>query len=56
VLDGTPAHVFANLNELRALKLAIPEPIELAARLRQVGYPLSSHALTVEAIAGELHP
>ncbi len=55
VLDGTPAQVFANLDELRALKLAIPEPIELAARLRQVGYPLSDNALTVEAIAGELH-
>ena len=39
---------------LRQLKLAIPEPIELAARLRKVGFPLSPGALTVEAIAREL--
>ena len=56
VMDGTPAQVFSNLDRLRALKLAIPEPIELAARLRQLGYPLSATALTVETIAGELRP
>ncbi len=56
VMDGTPAQVFSNLDKLRALKLAIPEPIELATRLRKVGYPLSADALTVEAIAGELRP
>ncbi len=54
VMDGTPAKIFANLDRLRALKLAIPEPIELAARLRQIGYPLSADALTIEAIAQEL--
>ena len=55
VMDGTPAQVFSNLDRLRALKLAIPELIELARRLRKIGYPLSAEALTVEAIAGELH-
>lgn len=54
VMDGTPAKIFANLDRLRALKLAIPEPIELAARLRQIGYPLSADALTIDAIAQEL--
>ena len=56
VMDGMPAQVFSNLDRLRALKLAIPEPIELAARLRQLGYPLSATTLTVETIAGELRP
>src|SRR5947209_12711482 len=54
VLDGPPATIFADLVRLRQLKLAIPEPIELAARLRERGYPLSAEALTIETIAREL--
>jgi energy-coupling factor transport system ATP-binding protein len=52
--DGTPAAVFANLKHMRRLKLAIPAPIELAARLRAAGIPLDPDALTVEAIAEAL--
>src|SRR6266704_894722 len=37
VMDGDPASVFADLERLRRLKLAIPEPVELAARLRAAG-------------------
>ncbi|MGH2479893.1 MAG: ATP-binding cassette domain-containing protein, partial [Ktedonobacteraceae bacterium] len=37
VMEGTPTQIFADLERLRALKLAIPEPIALAARLRDVG-------------------
>ena len=54
VLEGTPATLFADLQQLRALKLAIPEPIELAARLREVGLPISTKAFTLEAIAQEI--
>jgi energy-coupling factor transport system ATP-binding protein len=54
VLDGPPAAIFADLEQLRQLKLAIPEPIELAARLRSRGFPLSAEAITVETIAREL--
>jgi energy-coupling factor transport system ATP-binding protein len=54
VLEGTPAAIFADLERLRQLKLAIPEPIELAARLRDVGVHISPDAVTVEAIAREL--
>jgi energy-coupling factor transport system ATP-binding protein len=54
VLEGTPAQVFADLERLRALKLAIPEPLTLAARLRKAGFRISPAALTVEAIAQEL--
>ena len=53
-MEGTPAQVFADLEQLRALKLAIPEPLELAARLRRAGVRISPAALTVEAIAQEL--
>jgi len=54
VLEGTPAQVFADLELLRSLKLAIPEPIELAARLRYAGLPIAREAVTTEAIAREL--
>ncbi|HEY7984414.1 MAG TPA: energy-coupling factor transporter ATPase [Ktedonobacterales bacterium] len=55
-LDGTPAALFADLMPLRALKLAIPEPLALAERLRAAGVPVSPGALTVGAIARELAP
>ena len=54
VMEGPPATIFADLERLRQLKLAIPEPIELAARLRDVGLSISREALTVEAIAQEI--
>lgn len=56
IMQGPPATIFADLDRLRALKLAIPEPLELAARLRAAGIPLSAAALTEEAIAEELVP
>jgi len=54
VMEGTPASIFANLERLRQLKLAIPELIEFAALLRASGKPISPGALTVEAIAQEI--
>jgi hypothetical protein len=38
------------------LKLEIPEPVLLAERLRQAGLPISSDAVTLNAIAEELAP
>ncbi len=54
VMEGTPAEVFADIERLRRLKLAIPEPVELAQRLRKAGLLISHEALTVEAISREL--
>jgi energy-coupling factor transport system ATP-binding protein len=51
VMEGRPAQIFADLQRLAALKLVIPEPLELAARLRTAGIPLPLEAVTVEAIA-----
>lgn len=56
LMQGRPATIFADLERLRALKLVIPEPLELAARLRAVGIPIAPTALTEEAIAEELLP
>ncbi len=54
VMEGTPAHIFNDLERLRQLKLTIPEPIQLASRLRAAGLSISREALTVEAIAQEI--
>jgi len=54
IMQGTPAAIFADLARLRALKLIVPEPLELAERLREAGIPIASTALTEEAIAEEL--
>ncbi|HZU68988.1 MAG TPA: energy-coupling factor transporter ATPase [Ktedonobacteraceae bacterium] len=54
VMEGTPGDIFADLDRLRQLKLLIPEPVELAARLRNAGLPISQAALTVEDIAREI--
>ncbi len=56
VMQGSPTTIFVDLERLRALKLAIPAPLELAARLRQAGFSLSEQALTIEAIAQEMLP
>lgn len=54
VMEGPPVSIFSDLERLRQLKLAIPEPIELASRLREGGLPLAPEALTVEALAREI--
>ena len=56
LMQGQPARIFADLARLRALKLIVPEPLELAARLRAAGLALSPEALTAEAIARGLMP
>lgn len=53
-MEARPTDVFADLERLRRLRLTIPEPIALAARLRASGMAISQDALTVEAIAGEI--
>lgn len=56
VMQGPPATIFSDLARLRALKLVVPEPLELAARLRAAGFSIAPSVLTEEAIAQELAP
>lgn len=56
LMEGQPADIFVDLERLRALKLIIPEPLELVSRLRAAGVKLAPEALTEEAIARELMP
>ena len=53
-LDGTPAEVFADLERLQQLHLAIPDVIALANRLRGAGLPIPPDALTAEDVASAL--
>ena len=53
-LVGSPIEVFADLDQLRGFGLAIPEPLDLADRLRAGGRAVSPTALTLEAIAIEI--
>ncbi|GLV60230.1 energy-coupling factor transporter ATP-binding protein EcfA1 [Dictyobacter sp. S3.2.2.5] len=52
--DGTPAQIFGDLERLRALKLIIPDPLALVARLRQAGFNLAPEAVSNEEIAREI--
>jgi energy-coupling factor transport system ATP-binding protein len=52
--DATPAVVFANLDPLRELRLVIPELFELGHRLRALGVPLPTDAVTPDAIVSWL--
>lgn len=56
VLEDAPTRLFTQLERLRHLKLALPEPLILANRLRETGLPISRDALTVESIAREIMP
>ncbi|GCE06886.1 energy-coupling factor transporter ATPase [Dictyobacter aurantiacus] len=52
--DGTPAQIFGDLERLRALKLIIPDPLRLVARLRRAGFDLAPGAVSNEEIAREI--
>ena len=53
-LEGTPVEIFSNLDRLQELRLAIPDVIALANRLRVAGLPIPPDALTAEAVANAL--
>ena len=52
-LDGTPAEVFGNVDELKKMGLEAPKPMELAAELRKNGVPFTNTVLTAEEFAKE---
>ena len=54
VMDGTPAEVFARVDELRALGLAVPETTELIYELNAEGFSLPLGALTTDECAAAI--
>jgi len=53
-LEGTPAEIFSDLDRLQHLRLAIPDVIALANRLRGAGLPIPPDALTAQDVASAL--
>src|SRR5579885_3596141 len=53
-LEGTPAEIFSDLDRLQKLRLAIPDVIALANRLRVAGLPIPPDALTAQDVASAL--
>ena len=53
-LQGTPREVFTQVEELRAMRLSVPQVTYLAYKLRQRGLPLPDAILTVEELVAAL--
>ena len=53
-MDGTPAQVFSRGEELKAMGLALPDSMELGARLRRAGMDIDTSCLTMEQAADEI--
>ena len=53
-MEGTPEEIFGRVDELKALRLDVPQVTELAHGLRKKGVPLSPCILDGEELVGEL--
>lgn len=54
VMDGTPRDIFSKVEELKALRLDVPQVTELAYKLRKNGLPLKDCILTIDEFVEEL--
>ncbi len=58
ILDGTPRHVFAHVEQLKQVGLDVPQPTELVYELKKAGLDIDTDVLTedecVEALASAL--
>jgi len=56
IMDGTPREVFARVEELKRLRLDVPQATELAYELKQCGVSLPDSVLTMEELAEAILP
>ncbi|SET35093.1 energy-coupling factor transporter ATPase [[Clostridium] polysaccharolyticum] len=54
VMEGTPNQVFRNVEQLRAIRLNVPQVTELAYELRRNGFPIKEGILTKEELIAEI--
>lgn len=54
VMEGTPRDIFKRVEELRAIRLSVPQVTELAHELRKSGLPIKEDILTEEEFIKEL--
>lgn len=50
VMDGTPREIFSQVEELKELRLDVPQVTQLAHELKKKGVPLSEGILTIEEL------
>lgn len=50
VMDGTPREIFSRVEELKELRLDVPQVTQLAHELKKKGIPLSEGILTIEEL------
>ena len=56
IMDGTPREVFARVEELKRLRLDVPQATELPYELKQRGVSLPDSVLTMEELAEAILP
>jgi len=56
VIQGTPSHVFSNVDDLKNMGLDVPQAAELAHELRKAGFNIPSGILKAEELVGVLCP
>ena len=54
VMQGNPKSVFSQVEQLRELRLDVPQVTELAYELKKSGLPLSDGILTIDELVAEL--
>ena len=54
VMEGTPREVFSRVEELKSLRLDVPQVTLLAYELKKKGLPLPDGILTTEELKKEL--
>ena len=54
VMQGTPREVFSRVDELRQLRLDVPQVTMLAHKLRQAGLDLPEGILTIQELVDAL--
>lgn len=53
-MNGTPAEVFSQGEQLKAMGLALPDSMEIASRLREAGLCIEGNCLTLDEAADEI--
>ncbi len=54
VMEGTPREIFSKVEELKVLRLDVPQVTELAYKLRKEGLPIKECILTIDEFVEEL--
>ena len=54
VMDGTPKHIFSQVEQLKSYRLDVPQVTELAYELQQAGMPLPAGILSIEELVETL--